>query len=212
MAHAAGGVILSGDGPGSRKMEVAGTHPRRQGVMAASGGSGRLLSHQSPPAVEGVSAKNLLRASNKSGENALSVFSFKKKLRESIKSSGLSAQFLTRSFNDGASGGERKKMEIASLLTLGAKLAFLDEIDSGLDIDALKAVSAGVNNFLDQGDTGVILVSHSSGILKHLSPTHVHVFCGGRIIKSGGMEIAEKIHENGYAEFIDCKDCMSQDS
>ena len=168
---------------------------------------GIFLSHQSPPAVEGISAKDLLRAANKSGTNKLSVFAFKKLLQENIKNSGLGKEFLTRSFNDGASGGERKKMEIASLLTLGAKLAFLDEIDSGLDVDALKTVSVGVQQFLEEGDTSVILVSHSATILKYLTPTHVHVFCGGKIIKTGGMELAEEIHENGYAGVITCEGC-----
>ncbi len=167
---------------------------------------GIFLSHQTPPAVEGVSSKNLLRAANKSGENKLSVFGFKKLLQDSIKNAGLGKEFLNRSFNEGASGGERKKMEIASLLTLGAKLAFLDEIDSGLDVDALKKVSQGINQFLSP-DSAVILVSHSSSILKHLTPTHVHVFCGGRIIQTGDISLAHKIHENGYTEVINCKTC-----
>ncbi len=169
--------------------------------------AGLFLSHQAPPAVEGISAKDLLRASNKSGENKLSVFAFKKLLQENIKNSGLGREFLTRSFNDGASGGERKKMEIASLLTLGAKLAFLDEIDSGLDVDALKTVSSGIQKFLEKEDTSVILVSHSSTILKYLKPTHVHIFCGGKIIKTGGIDLANEVHEKGYAGVISCEGC-----
>jgi len=169
--------------------------------------AGLFLSHQSPPSVEGVSAKDLLRASNKSGKNKLSVFGFKKLLQENIKNSGLGREFLTRSFNDGASGGERKKMEIASLLTLGAKLAFLDEIDSGLDVDALKIVSSGIQKFLDSGETSVILVSHSETILKYLQPTHVHVFCGGKIMASGGIELANEVHKNGYAGVMNCEGC-----
>jgi Fe-S cluster assembly ATP-binding protein len=192
-----GEIIFSGE-----NIDALETYERAQ--------KGIFLSHQSPPAVEGVSAKDLLRAANKSGENTLSVLAFKKNLAENIKKSGLSRNFLTRSFNDGASGGERKKMEIASLLTLGAKLAFLDEIDSGLDVDALKAVSAGINNFLAEEGRGVILVSHSSGILQHVRPTHVHVFCGGRIIKTGGMELAEEIHKNGYAGVMNCGVCREK--
>lgn len=169
--------------------------------------AGIFLSHQAPPAVDGIAAKDLLRASNKSGANKLSVFGFKKLLQENIKNSGLGREFLTRSFNEGASGGERKKMEIASLLTLGAKLAFLDEIDSGLDVDALKTVSSGIQQFLDGGETSVILVSHSATILKYLQPTHVHVFCGGKITKSGGIELANEVHEKGYAGVINCEGC-----
>lgn len=168
---------------------------------------GLFLSHQAPPAVEGVTTKDLLRAANKSGKNKLPVFAFKKKLQENILSSGLSKKFLTRAYNDGASGGERKKMEIASLLTLGAKLAFLDEIDSGLDVDALKSVSSGIQKFLDLPETAVILVSHSSTILKYLKPTHVHIFCGGKIVTTGGMELAEAVHENGYASVTSCENC-----
>lgn len=171
---------------------------------------GIFLSHQSPPSVEGVSAKDLLRAANKSGKNPLSVFGFKKKLQENIQHSGLGKKFLTRSFNDGASGGERKKMEIASLLTLGATVAFLDEIDSGLDVDALKTISKGINNFLAEENKAVLLVSHSASILQHITPTHVHVFCGGRIIKSGDISLAHHVHKNGYADIMDCIDCRKQ--
>jgi len=171
---------------------------------------GIFLSHQSPPSLDGVSAKDVLRAGDKARETKRSVLQFKKALKENFTTVGLSSVFVNRSLNDGASGGERKKMEIASLLTLGAKLAFLDEIDSGLDVDALKSVSEGIRRFLDQGDTSVILVSHSEGILKYLTPSHVHIFCGGRVIARGGVEIAKKVHEEGYSGFMDCKECLNE--
>lgn len=171
---------------------------------------GIFLSHQSPPSLDGVSAKDVLRAGDKARETKRSVVQFKKVLKESFLTAGLSSAFVNRSLNDGASGGERKKMEIASLLTLGAKLAFLDEIDSGLDVDALKSISEGINKFLAQDNTSVILVSHSEGILKYLNPSHVHVFCGGRVIASGGAEIAKKVHEEGYSGFMDCKECINE--
>lgn len=170
---------------------------------------GIFLSHQSPPEISGVSAKDVLRAADKASEKKRPIFRFTKDLKNNLKISGLSEKFLKRNMNEGASGGERKKMEIASLLTLGAKLAFLDEIDSGLDVDALKVVSQGIQSFLSSGTTAVVLVSHSEGILKHVTPTHVHVFCGGRVIASGGMEIAEKVHSDGYESFMDCKECMN---
>lgn len=169
---------------------------------------GIFLSHQSPPALEGVSAKDMLRAADKAQETKRTLIKFKRALKENLGTVGLHSSFLDRPLNDGASGGERKKMEIASLLTLGAKLAFLDEIDSGLDVDALKSVSEGIETFLGQKDTAVILVSHSEGILKYLNPTHVHVFCGGRVVSSGGIEIAKKVHDEGYGSFMDCKECM----
>lgn len=168
---------------------------------------GIFLSHQSPPAVDGVSAKDLLRAADKQREKRRSIIAFKKELKQNLNLVNLSPRFMERGMNEGASGGERKKMEIASLMTLGARLAFLDEIDSGLDVDALKTVSNGINTFLESKENAVILVSHSSGILKYLKPTHVHVFCGGHILASGGMELAEEVHEKGYTPFLDCIDC-----
>ena len=170
---------------------------------------GLFLSHQSPPALEGISAKEILRAADKASETKRTLFRFKKALKESLSASGLSDDFIERDLNVGASGGERKKMEIASLLTIGAKLAFLDEIDSGLDVDALKMVSKGINTFSENKENAVILVSHSETILKYVKPTHVHVFCGGKIVASGGMELAKKIHKDGYASVQDCEKCMN---
>lgn len=167
---------------------------------------GIFLSHQSPPSLDGVSAKEVLRASDKSTKKR-SLLQFKRSLKENLKKVGLSPSFLERPLNDGASGGERKKMEIASLLTLGAKLAFLDEIDSGLDVDALKSVAMGITNFLEEEGTALILVSHSETILKYVQPTHVHVFCGGKIVATGGMELAEKVHREGYTGVMNCVEC-----
>ncbi len=169
---------------------------------------GIFLSHQSPPALEGISVKEVLRAADKSSNHKRALFHFKKSLKESLSSSGLSHSFMDRDLNVGASGGERKKMEIASLLTIGAKLAFLDEIDSGLDVDALKMVSEGINRFAENKENAVILVSHSETILKYVNPTHVHVFCGGKIVASGGIELAEKIHKEGYGAVQDCVSCL----
>lgn len=168
---------------------------------------GIFLSHQSPPSLEGVSAKDMLRAADKAKEEKQSLLKFKRSLKENLKKVGLSQQFLNRPFNEGASGGERKKMEIASLLTLGAQLAFLDEIDSGLDVDALKTVSEGIKKFIELKNRAVILVSHSESILKYITPTHVHVFCGGKIVATGGIELAEKVHNEGYAGVMNCKEC-----
>jgi len=169
---------------------------------------GLFLSHQSPPSLDGISAKEILRAADKASDHKRTLFTFKKSFKESLASSGLSSDFIERELNVGASGGERKKMEIASLLTIGAKLAFLDEIDSGLDVDALKMISKGINKFAENKENSVILVSHSETILKYVKPTHVHVFCGGRIIVSGGMELAEKIHKEGYESVQDCETCI----
>lgn len=163
---------------------------------------GIFLSHQSPPSVTGVSAYDILRAADKESDNKKSVLQFKRDMKKNIIDAGLSTKFINRAMNDGASGGERKKMEIASLLTMNASLAFFDEIDSGLDIDALKKVSEGINEFLKKEGTATILVSHSEGIMKYISPTHVHLFHEGKIVKTGGMEIAEKIYKDGYESMI----------
>lgn len=168
---------------------------------------GFFLSHQLPPEIDGISAKNLLRASEKAMGKKTPILSFKKNLRENIQKMGLRNEFLERSMNVGASGGERKKMEIASLLTIGARFAFLDEIDSGLDIDALKSIGKSISKFLEDKKNSVLLVSHSEGILEFLKPKRVHVVCGGRIVASGGMEIAKKVYTEGYSSFFDCETC-----
>ncbi|HID92090.1 TPA: Fe-S cluster assembly ATPase SufC [Candidatus Peregrinibacteria bacterium] len=169
---------------------------------------GIFLSHQSPPSLEGISAKEVLRAADKASNDKRTLFNFKKIFKNSLQLAGLSHDFIERELNVGSSGGERKKMEIASLLTIGAKLAFLDEIDSGLDVDALKMVSTGINTFSENKENAVILVSHSETILKYVKPTHVHVFCGGRIVATGGMELAKKVHSEGYGGVLDCETCI----
>jgi Fe-S cluster assembly ATP-binding protein len=169
---------------------------------------GFFLSHQAPPEIDGITVKNLLRASEKAIGKKTPILSFKKNLQENLKETGLKRDFLDREMNVGASGGERKKMEMTSLLTLGARLAFLDEIDSGLDIDALKSIGKSIASFLKDKKNSVILISHSEGILEFLSPDKVHVMCGGRIVSSGGMEIAEKVYKEGYGSFFDCENCL----
>jgi Fe-S cluster assembly ATP-binding protein len=118
----------------------------------------------------------------------------------------LKEEFLDREVHKGASGGERKKMEIASLLALEPKVAFLDEIDSGLDIDAMKSIGASLCEFMAAGNRSVILVSHTDRFLKEVCPTHVHVLCSGTIVKSGGPELIDQVHKDGYCPFMDmCK-------
>lgn len=163
---------------------------------------GIFLSHQTPPALDGISLKDMLRASEK--ENITmekrSILHFKKALGQTLESVGLQKSFLDRHVNQGASGGERKKLEMASLLMMNAKLAFLDEIDSGVDIDAIKALAKGMELFLSRGDTSIILVSHGNALIKYIEPTHVHIFSEGRIIESGGASLAHKIHDQGFSD------------
>ena len=103
--------------------------------------------------------------------------------------------------NEGFSGGEKKRHEILQLELLQPKIAILDETDSGLDVDALRVVSEGVNRFKASGDVGVLLITHYTRILNHITPDVVHVFAGGRIVKSGGPELADELEAEGYVKY-----------
>jgi Fe-S cluster assembly ATP-binding protein len=109
--------------------------------------------------------------------------------------------FGARSVNEGFSGGEKKRHEIVQLELLDPRFAILDETDSGLDIDALKVVSEGVNRFHDKGDKGVLLITHYTRILRYITPDYVHVFIDGRVAEEGGPELAEKLEAEGYAAY-----------
>jgi len=164
---------------------------------------GFFLSFQAPPELDGVSAKDLLFAAKKSitGEK-LPSFKFKKELTARLESLHLNADFVDREMNKGASGGERIKMEMASLLTLEPTLAFLDEIDSGVDVDAIKAIIEGVKDFLKDKSKSLILVSHTDKLLKQIQPTHVHILSAGKIVASGGPELIDEVHEHGFAKWV----------
>jgi Fe-S cluster assembly ATP-binding protein len=110
--------------------------------------------------------------------------------------------FAERNVNEGFSGGEKKRHETLQLELLNPKVAILDETDSGLDIDALKVVSDGVNRFRSSGDKGVLLITHYTRILRYISPDFVHVFVGGRFVEEGGPELAEQLEAEGYERFL----------
>ncbi len=160
---------------------------------------GLFLSFQAPPELDGVNVKEFLFAAGKSmDKKIISQFRFKKVLLEKFKEVRLETEIIDREVNKGFSGGERKKMEMASLLVLRPKLAFLDEIDSGVDIDTIRAIGRGIRDFLEDKDKSMVIISHSEKILSKIFPTHVHIFCNGRIIGSGGRDIIEKVHEKGF--------------
>lgn len=164
---------------------------------------GFFLSFQSPPEIDGVSAKNLLFAAKKSLDpNFSSSFRFKKSLEADLESMRLGAEFTDREMNKGFSGGERKKMEMVALSTLDPKLAFLDEIDSGVDVDTINAIGRGINKFLEDKTKSIVLVSHSEKLLEKITPTHVHVLCHGKILHTGGVEILEKVHKYGFDQYL----------
>ena len=114
----------------------------------------------------------------------------------------LDSSFSSRSVNEGFSGGEKKRHEIVQLELLNPKVAVLDETDSGLDIDALRVVSEGVNRYAQQGDRGVLLITHYTRILRYIQPDVVHVFVDGRIVEEGGKELADGLEIAGYERYL----------
>jgi Fe-S cluster assembly ATP-binding protein len=164
--------------------------------------AGLFLAMQYPVEVPGVSMSNFLRASKTAidGE-APKLRTFVKDVNTALTAMNLDAAFGQRSVNEGFSGGEKKRSEIAQLDLLDPKIAVLDEIDSGLDIDALKVVSEGINRYRERDHKSVLLITHYTRILRYVQPDFVHVFVGGRIAESGGAELAEELEANGYDRF-----------
>lgn len=165
--------------------------------------AGLFLAMQYPIEVPGVSVANFLRTARTalSGE-APKVRTWVKEVDTALERVGLDGTFASRSLNEGFSGGEKKRNEIAQLELLGPKFAILDETDSGLDIDALRIVSEGVNRYLADGDHGVLLITHYVRILNYIKPDFVHVFVDGRIVEEGGPELAEHLEAEGYDRFV----------
>lgn len=162
--------------------------------------AGLLLSLQSPPEVPGVPLGEFLRlAYNASHDQDIDPVDFREMLSAQLKRFGLPESFADRGVNEGFSGGERKKSELLQLAVLGPKYAVLDETDSGLDVDALRAVAAGVNSLQSDG-TGILLITHHTRILDYLQPERVLVMKSGRIVREGGPELAREIEERGFGE------------
>jgi Fe-S cluster assembly ATP-binding protein len=153
--------------------------------------------------VPGVSVANFLRTAKTAidGE-APKLRTWVKDVNEALERVTLDKDFAQRSVNEGFSGGEKKRHEIAQLELLNPKFAVLDETDSGLDIDALRVVSDGVNRFSDQGDRGVLLITHYTRILRYIKPDFVHVFVAGRVADQGGPELADELEANGYDKYV----------
>ena len=159
---------------------------------------GMFLAFQYPSEVPGVSVANFLRtAVNSVREQDLSPMEMYKLLQEKMRIMRMDPKFAERYLNEGFSGGEKKRNEILQLLMLEPKLAILDETDSGLDIDALQVVARGVNE-LRGPDFSAVLITHYQRILRYIEPDHVHVMLDGRLVTSGGKELAEALEEKGY--------------
>jgi Fe-S cluster assembly ATP-binding protein len=159
---------------------------------------GIFLGFQHPVAIPGVTVANFLRAATRAvhGESQ-AVRDFRKRVNEEVLRLGIDPAFVTRYVNDGFSGGEKKRLEMLQMGLLQPKLALLDETDSGLDIDALKVVSEGINR-LRSPERGIVLITHYQRILRYVTPDVVHVMMDGRIVRSGAAELALELEERGY--------------
>ncbi|HEY9251888.1 Fe-S cluster assembly ATPase SufC [Nocardioides sp. NPDC087217] len=165
--------------------------------------AGLFLAMQYPVEVPGVSVANFLRTAKTAldGE-APKLRTWVKDVNGAMNKMHLDPTFSQRSVNEGFSGGEKKRHEIAQLDILDPAFALLDEIDSGLDIDALKVVSEGINDFRARDGKSVLLITHYTRILRYIKPDHVHVFVAGRIAESGGPDLAEELEANGYEKYV----------
>ena len=165
--------------------------------------AGLFLAMQYPVEVPGVSVSNFLRTAKTAidGE-APKLRTWVKDVNAALEQLNLDPSFGTRNVNEGFSGGEKKRHEIAQLELLDPKVAVLDETDSGLDIDALKVVSEGVNRFAEDKDKGVLLITHYTRILRYIKPDFVHVFVAGRIADQGGPELADQLEAEGYDKYL----------
>ncbi len=165
--------------------------------------AGLFLAMQYPVEVPGVSVSNFLRTAKTAidGE-APNLRHWIKDVRTAMTDLRMDPTFAERNVNEGFSGGEKKRHEILQLELLNPKFAILDETDSGLDVDALKVVSEGVNRVRAGGDVGVLLITHYTRILRYIEPDFVHVFVDGRIAEQGGPELADELEANGYDRFL----------
>ncbi len=165
--------------------------------------AGLFLAMQYPVEVPGVSVSNFLRTAKTSidGESP-KLRTWVKDVKSAMERLSIDDSFAERDLNTGFSGGEKKRHEILQLELLAPKFAILDETDSGLDIDALRIVSDGVNRFTSTGDRGVLLITHYTRILRYIKPDYVHVFVGGRVAEEGGPDLADKLEEHGYVDYI----------
>ena len=162
---------------------------------------GIFMSFQSPEEIPGVSVTNFLKyAKNKITGKPVKIFEFKKELENSMKELNMNPKNMERSLNVGFSGGEKKKNEILQMLTLNPKLAILDETDSGLDVDAIKTVSKGIEMF-KTNKNAVLIITHNTKILHSLKVDYVHILVNGQIVKTGSAELAKEIEENGYGRY-----------
>ena len=162
---------------------------------------GIFMSFQLPEEIPGVTVSNFLKyAKNKVTGNPIKIFEFKKELKNYMEELKINPEYMERSLNVGFSGGEKKKNEILQMLVLNPKLAILDETDSGLDVDAIRTVSKGIEMFKND-ENAVLIITHNTKILHNLKPDFVHVLVNGKIVTTGNASLAKEIEETGYSKF-----------
>jgi len=164
---------------------------------------GIFMSFQYPVVIPGVNNTYFLRAAlnaqlKHNGQDEVNAADFMRLIREKLKLVNMDEKYLSRAVNDGFSGGEKKRNEILQMLTLEPKLSILDETDSGLDIDALKIVAEGVNNFRNS-NRSFITITHYQRLLEYMEPDHIHILIDGKIVKSGKIDLAQQIERKGYS-------------
>ena len=163
---------------------------------------GIFMSFQLPEEVPGITLMNFLKAAHSAKtQEPVKVFAFKRQIEENMNKLNMNKNYASRDLNVGFSGGEKKKAEILQMLTLNPKLAILDETDSGLDVDAIRTVSSGINMFKND-ENAVLIITHSTKILENLDVDYVHILVNGQIIKTGTGELAKQIEQDGYSEYL----------
>lgn len=164
---------------------------------------GIFMSFQLPEEIPGITVNNFLKyAKNKITGKPVKIFSFKDEVKKYMQELKMNTEYAERSLNVGFSGGEKKKNEILQMLVLNPKLAILDETDSGLDVDAIKTVSKGIEMFKNENNA-VLIITHNTKILHNLKVDYVHVLVNGKIVKTGTGKLAKEIEENGYGIYKD---------
>jgi Fe-S cluster assembly ATP-binding protein len=165
--------------------------------------AGLFLAMQYPVEVPGVTVSNFLRTAKTAidGE-APKLRTWVKEIKVAMESLRMDPAVAERNVNEGFSGGEKKRHEILQMQLLRPRMAILDETDSGLDVDALKIVSEGVNRVRESGDVGILLITHYTRILRYIRPDFVHVFIDGKIVEEGGSELAERLEDEGYDRYV----------
>jgi len=163
---------------------------------------GIFMSFQSPEEIPGISTMNFLKyAKNKITEKPVKIFEFRETVKKYMEELNMNPKLIERNLNVGFSGGEKKKNEILQMLVLNPKLAILDETDSGLDVDAIKTVSKGIEMFKNQNNA-ILIITHNTKILHSLKVDYVHVLVNGKIVRTGNGELAKEIEEKGYKTYL----------